>query len=244
MQIKGFIENSLLEWEGWISSVLFLPGCNLRCRYCHAAHLIIRPNQLESVPLEQVMACWNRQRGWIDGVVISGGEPTLHGDELVQLIRRIRTIPQKVLVQTNGTRPDWIETVLSQGLLDAIAMDLKAPLTSEDYRRVVQRDVDTERVRASIRLIMESGIPHEFRITVVPTLIGEDELRRMAPALEGAQKVAIQNFKPDLCLSKKLRSISPYMPEELDKFGEILSSCAKRCIIQGRERGLVAGGKR
>ena len=106
MDIKGFIETSLIEWEGKIASVVFLPFCNMRCRYCHAAHLVNHSSHMESIPRIAVLAYLWRQTGWIDGVVITGGEPTLHGEELIALIRQVREIPLQVMIETNGTQPD------------------------------------------------------------------------------------------------------------------------------------------
>ena len=236
MEIKGFIENSLNEWDGQIASVIFLPGCNLRCKYCHAAHLIINPEQLETIPTEQVMDGLRRQKGWVDGVAITGGEPTLHEEELLDLIRTIRSLPMKVMVETNGTRPQWVGRLLSDGLLDAISMDVKAPLTSEDYERVTGKPIEPDLIRASIRHIIESGVAHEFRITVVPGLVDAEDVLRMAPALAKAARVAIQNFKPELCLNPKLRKVRPYTPDQLDAFRGLFEGLARECVVRGRQR--------
>jgi pyruvate formate lyase activating enzyme len=237
MEIKGFIESSLLEWEGKIASVVFLPNCNLRCPYCHASHLIIHPERLESLDLGRILDYMRGQRGWLDGVVISGGEPTLHGDELLDLIREFRAVPLQVMVETNGTRPDWVERLIQGGFVDAIAMDTKAPLTPSDYERVAGVPVKVEDVRRSLLLIKESGLPHEFRITLVPGLVGRDELERMLPDLTGAQQVALQNFRPDLCLSEALRSVTPYAPDELESFVGLLSPAVGRVVLRGRDHG-------
>ena len=240
MDIKGFIETSLIEWEGKIASVIFLPFCNMRCRYCHAAHLAVHSGHLESIPRTVVLAYLWRQKGWIDGVVISGGEPTLHGDELFELIRQIREIPLAVMIETNGTQPDCIERLLDEGLLDAIAMDVKAPLTREDYERVARMPVNVEDIRRSIELIMASGIPHEFRITLAPGVVGREELERMAPVLRGAQKVALQNFRPDHCLDPRLGQVMPYSADELDEFERIMAPAVQTCIARGRDRAALA----
>jgi len=242
MEIKGFIESSLNEWEGQIASVIFLPYCNLRCRYCHAAHLIIHPERLETVPTEQILRYLERQIGWIDGVAITGGEPTLHEDELLALIERIKAVPLKVMIETNGTRPAWVGRLLCGGFVDAISMDVKAPLTREDYERVTGKRIEPELVRSSIRQIVESGVPHEFRITVVPGLIDRRELERMAPELRGAEKIAIQNFQPDHCLDQALRNVTSYLPHELDDLEEVFAGIAGRCVVRGRERAVASQG--
>ena len=241
MEIKGFIENSLIEWEGKISCVIFLPLCNLRCRYCHAAHLL-EPTHLESISRRQVLDCIRRHAGWVDGAVITGGEPTLHREELIELISDVRATGVETMLETNGTRPDWIERLICEGWVDAIAMDVKAPLTQEAYRRITGREVRIEDIRASIGCIMQSGVAHEFRITVVPGLVGAEEVALIAPELKGARAIAVQNFQPDSCLDPALRNVMPYLPEEMDSFERILSETGARVVVRGRERGVAARG--
>ena len=237
MEIKGFVENSLIEWEGKISCVIFLPLCNLRCRYCHAAHLL-NPVHLESVPLDQVRDCMRRHKGWLDGAVLTGGEPTLHGEELLDLIRDIRATGLQVMVETNGTRPEWVRRLISEKWIDAVSMDVKAPFDAESYRAVTGRPVEIADLRSSIECIIGSGIPHEFRITVVPGLVGPQEVELIAPELRGAEVVALQNFKPDFCLDAALRKVRPFAPEEMDSLAGILSGVAKKVVVRGRERAL------
>jgi len=239
MEIKGFIENSLLEWEGKLSCVLFLPFCNLRCRYCHAVHLL-EPTELESIPREQILAFMRRQKGWLDGAAITGGEPTLHGEHLLELISEIRDTGLDVMVETNGTRPEWVERLIYDGWVQTIAMDVKAPLEADAYRKVTCRDVPVEDIRASISAIKESTLPHEFRITLVPGLVGLEEIKRMAPELEGAAAVALQNFQPEHCLDPSLHEVSPYLPEDMDAMAAALEGVPQRVIVRGRERGVIA----
>ena len=239
MEIKGFIENSLLEWEGKLSCVLFLPLCNLRCRYCHASHLL-EANLLESISRQQILSYIKRQEGWLDGAVISGGEPTLHGEELLGLLTDIRNAGPAIMVETNGTLPQWVERLVSEAWVDAIAMDVKAPLTADAYRAVTRRDVDVEAVRASIRAIKRSGLPHEFRITLVPGLVGRAELEAILPDLEGARQIALQNFKPDLCLSEPLRHVTPFTADELKGMAALAAAGGARVVLRGRDHAAVA----
>jgi pyruvate formate lyase activating enzyme len=239
MDIKGFIETSLIEWDGKIASVVFLPFCNMRCRYCHAAHLVNNSGHMESIPRTAVLAYLWRQTGWLDGVVITGGEPTVHGEELFALIRQVREIPLQVMIETNGTEPDCIAYLLEEGLLDAIAMDVKAPLTYPDYERVCGMPVRVESVRRSIELIKSSGLPYEFRITLVPGLVGAEELQRMAPELAGARRVALQSFRPEHCLDSALCQVMPYSADELDEFQRLLRPHVQECIVRGRDRAVA-----
>jgi len=195
---------------------------------------------MESIPRTAVLAYLWRQTGWLDGVVLSGGEPTLHGEELVALIHQVREIPLEVMLETNGTDPGCIERLFDQGLLDAIAMDVKAPLTYPDYERVTGMPIRVEDVRRSVELIMGSGVPYEFRITLAPGLVGADELRRMAPELAGARRVALQNFRPEHCLDPALCDVMPYSADEMDAFARILRPHVQECIVRGRDRAVAA----
>ena len=241
MDIKGFIESSLLEWEGRLASVAFVQGCNLRCRYCHAGDLL-RPGALPTVPREQVLGYLRRQSGWIDGLAITGGEPTLHGQGLLDFIAEVRALDVEVMVETNGTQPDWVERLISEGWVQALAMDVKAPLTVDDYRRITNCEVNVDDVRRSIRRIIDSHIPHEFRCTVVPGLIGREDLDRIAAELVGADTVALQNFEPAHCLDPALHSVEPYMPEEMDELAQAFQAVAGRVLTRGRERALALRG--
>ncbi|MHC5033517.1 MAG: anaerobic ribonucleoside-triphosphate reductase activating protein [Planctomycetota bacterium] len=243
MEIKGFIRSSLLEWEGKIASVLFVPGCNLRCRYCHAGHLIHHPERLESLSREQVLDYMRAQGEWLDGAVITGGEPTLHGEELLELIDEIRAVPLDVMVETNGTRPEWVGRLVTGGYVQAMSMDVKAPLTREDYERVAGVEVDVKDIAHSLQIIRQSGLPYELRITLVPGLVGRDELERMVGDLRGAKQVALQNFKPDLCIHEPLRQVTPYSVEELETFRQILAPAVERVVVRGQDHAAIAASK-
>jgi pyruvate formate lyase activating enzyme len=142
------------------------------------------------------------------------------------------------MIETNGTRPEVLGRLVRDGLLDAVAMDVKAPLKPGAYKRVTNADIDIEDIRASIRLILDSGIEHEFRTTVVPGLVGEEELAQIGPEIEGAQAIALQNVKPDLCLEEELRAIKAYSPDDMDRMARLMEPYAKRVIVRGREHGL------
>lgn len=125
--IKGFIETSFLDWRGLISAVLFLPGCNFACPYCHNFTLVSDPDSLMSLPLDSVLDRLRPFVGWIDGVVVSGGEPTLHPG-LEELLGLIHQEGFQVKLDTNGYRPEVVKRVVEAGLVDMVAMDVKAPL--------------------------------------------------------------------------------------------------------------------
>lgn len=230
--IKGFIETSLIEWEGMLASILFLPGCNFRCSYCHSPHLVYSSEDMETIPLEVIMESLRKRRGWIDGVVISGGEPTLQKG-LKELIRQLKALGLKVKLDTNGSNPNILAELLEEGLLDCIAMDVKAPLREEEYGKAAGGPCDVEALRRSIRIILQSGIEHEFRTTVCPGLLAEDGIGEIARDVRGTKRYVLQSFRPNNCLDPDMLEVKPYPAETLKKFREIVQYHLGHCSIRG-----------
>ncbi len=213
--LKGFIETSFLDWRGLISAVLFLPGCNFACPYCHNYTLVSDPDSLMTLPLDGVLDRLRPFVGWIDGVVVSGGEPTLHPG-LERLLGEIKQAGFRVKLDTNGYRPRVLARVVEQGLADMVAMDLKAPLEPLAYRRSCGRAVEVEPVAESLEFLKASGVAHEFRSTVCPAWHGRAELERMAASLEGCQAWTLQAMNPATAWNQEaLQGSGVYTAEEL-----------------------------
>jgi len=229
--IRGFIENTLIDWEGKIACEVFLPTCNLRCPICHAAHLVTDSGELESIPVSTVADCLGRHQGWIDGVVISGGEPTLHAN-LDAMIEEFRSHGAMVKLDTNGTRPEVLESLLERKLLDAISMDVKAPFDGR-YYQAAGCECDIDAIRRSTQIIMRSNIEYEFRTTVCPTFTGLDELRDIAAAIRGAKKHILQQFRPGDCLDPAMNDVKPYPRETLRDFAAEIRDYVALCIVRG-----------
>ena len=132
--IKGFLETSFVDWPGQVAAVVFLPRCNFRCPYCHNHGLVLHPEGLQSWSLEGILDHLDGYRDWVDGVCVSGGEPTIHPG-LPDLLGALRDSGWATKIDTNGARPDVVAGLLDAGLLDALALDLKAPLEPIPYRR-------------------------------------------------------------------------------------------------------------
>jgi pyruvate formate lyase activating enzyme len=221
LEIKGFLDVSFVDWDGKLSSVIFLPTCNFRCPFCHNLNLVLHPEELDTIPFEYVIGQLKKQRGWIDGVCITGGEPTLHSD-LPELCSRLKKMGFLVKVDTNGTNPAMLKELLDQGLVDYIAMDMKAPLTEKKYSKAtcVKTEESLEKVKESIKLLLGSNIDYEFRTTVVPSLHDEDDIKQICLNLRGCRKYVLQKF--DVSLGKT--TIDPTFmsksltEEEMQKF--------------------------
>lgn len=205
--IKGFVEFSFLDWPGRISGVVFVGGCNFRCPYCQNHPLVLRPGELPDVPLGEVLR--RLEPGWIDGVVISGGEPLIC-PELPNLCRAFRRAGFRVKLETNGSRPAMLERLLAEGLVDAVSMDIKAPLEEEPYARAAGVRVDLEAIRRSLRMLQASAVEHDFRLTVVPGIHSERDVRAVAELLRGDGPLVLQDFSPHDPLDPRLRELRPY----------------------------------
>ena len=211
--IKGFLETSFVDWPGKIASVLFLPHCNFRCPYCHNYELVTDPGQFPTVPFDNILETLRYYRGWIDGVCITGGEPTLL-PSLPELITRIRQERMLVKLDTNGSHPRVLKSLINAHLVDYVAMDVKAPLDRASYERCSGATVDLADIVESVNLLKASRLPYEFRITVAPAFLGEEDLIRLAHQLKGARKLTLQHFSPVHTLDPCCRTIAPY-PENL-----------------------------
>jgi pyruvate formate lyase activating enzyme len=222
--IKGFIETSFLDWKGLVSSVLFLPRCNFRCPYCHNFELASTPEAYQDLPFEHIKERLAQFKGWIDGVVVSGGEPTLH-PELPALLAALKAEGFKVKLDTNGHKTQVLRDILGDNLVDLVAMDLKAPLEPLAYRRAAGRTVDLERIAASIELLKGCGVDHEFRSTIWPAWHGEAELSAMAQTLKGCQAWSLQALNPDSAWNRQaLGKGRAYSAEEVDRLQKDLAN--------------------
>jgi pyruvate formate lyase activating enzyme len=209
MEIKGFLETSFLDWPGSIASVIFLAGCNFRCPFCHNHGLVTNHDAYPSLSWSDIKARLSRFRGWIDGVVITGGEPTL-SPGLADLIEDIKAAGFGVKLDTNGSRPEVIRDLMDRELLDHVAMDVKGPLDDVSYARAAGRTGFLQPVRDSLELLAKSGLPYTLRTTVVPHLHTEQDIFRMAEQLKNVPVWVLQNFKPDNALDSSFRCFSAW----------------------------------
>jgi pyruvate formate lyase activating enzyme len=233
-QIKGFVQNSLLDWPGKISSIIFLPGCNFRCPFCHAAHLVVRPNELESIPFESIERFLKERRGWIDGVIISGGEPTISAD-LPELVDALRNLGFPVKLDTNGSNPEVLQNLVKTGAIRAVSMDVKAPL-DERYARLAGVPVDLGAIRRSIDFLLSGAVSdYEFRTTVAQGLLDDDDILR---TLQGAKAYVLQNFQPVDCIDRKMIDHKTLDPEGLKELAARAAAYVEHCWVRGFEEAL------
>ncbi len=227
VEIKGIEKFSSRDFPGHISSTVFLGGCTFRCPYCHNADLVLRPETIPSLAADFFLSYLDGRQGWLEAVCFSGGEPLLHED-IEDLIRVVRERSLLVKLDTNGSFPDRLEALLGLGLLDRVALDVKAPL--ERYREVTRSTVDLEKIVRSVELVRDSGPDHTFRTTVVPGLVGKDDVVRIGEWLDGAARYVIQPFVPQTTIDPAYLEIKPFGRAELEAiaaaarpyFGEVV----------------------
>ncbi len=231
MRIGGLEKCSLIDYAPHISCVVFTKGCNFHCPYCHNPELVSPDDTGETLPETEVFAFLEQRRNYLDGVVISGGEPTLQPD-LPEFCRQVKSMGYFVKLDTNGTRPDVLRHLLSKNRLDYIAMDIKTD--PEHYAPLIAADCDPAVIRESIRLVLNSGIRHEFRTTCVKPLINETVLRTIAGLVNGAWMYALQKPQTRSVLSPAFfNGINRNLEDnEFSAFQSILSESVHRCIIR------------
>lgn len=191
MQIGGLIKLSLIDYPGKTAAVVFCQGCNFRCPYCHNKELVIPACFGAPIPEQEIISFLVKRKGLLEGVVVSGGEPTLQKD-IVSFIRKIKSFGFSVKLDTNGSRPDVLEEVIAGKWVDFIAMDIKAPL--ERYQQIAGVEVEAVLIRKSIEMIKGSGIAHQFRTTVVKALVNHEDFPAIRDLVEGTQSYVLQSF--------------------------------------------------
>jgi pyruvate formate lyase activating enzyme len=200
--IKGFLET------------FFLGGCNFRCPFCHNAELVLAPHLVPSIALADVLERLRPLRGWVDGVVVSGGEPTL-SPRLPELLGRLRGAGFEIKIDTNGSRPEVLAKLVARRLVQAVEMDIKAPLEPGAYARLTGVPARVELIRASLDLIRLSGLPHRFRTTYVPGLLDAAAMGRLRRSLPEESPFVVQAFDPRRVLDPALRDRPVPSPDEL-----------------------------
>ncbi len=222
------IETSLIDWEGKIVSTLYLPSCNFRCPYCYNCDLILHPENFPDISQREIDNYLLERKDFIDGICMSGGEPTLYPD-LSAYFKGIKDKDFLIKLDTNGTNPKLIEKLLNLGLVDYIAMDIKSSLDFKNYSKAagIKDKIMLEKVKDSIELIMNSKIDYEFRTTVVPLLHSDETIMEIARYITGAKKYVLQNFSPlEKTLEPSFQKIKPYSDEKMQE----LSGKAKKYV--------------
>lgn len=227
MRIGGLQQCSLIDYPGHICAIVFTIGCNFRCPYCHNPELVDETAQ--ELSIDAFFAFLKKRVGQLDAVSITGGEPTMH-DDLIDFIRDIKALGFKVKLDSNGTHPDALVPIFEAGLVDYVAMDIKAPFNK--YASGIGRPVDVDAIKRSVKLIKDSGIDYEFRTTVVKSLLSPEDIEHIGKDIAGAKNYYLQKFIPTKLLNPGFRRKTTYSDEEFVQFQNVVSQYVAYCGIR------------
>ena len=230
VEIKGLEKFAPKDFPGYISSTIFVGGCNFRCPYCHNSDLVLRAASLPSFPLDYFLSFLDSRRGWLEGICVTGGEPLLHED-LEVLLSIIKDRNLLVKVDTNGSFPFRLEKLIDKGLVDSVAMDIKN--SWEKYEQTAGVKVKISDIKKSIDIIRNSGLDYIFRTTVVPGLVEEDDIRKIGQMLKGSKAFQIQQFESNNTLDKLYIKKQPYSNQEIEAMTKIAQTYFEKVKVEG-----------
>jgi pyruvate formate lyase activating enzyme len=226
--VAGWVKNSFIDFPGTVSTVLFFSGCNLRCPYCHNPELIGNDDQPE-IPLREIQEFLQKRKGRISGVVLSGGEPTMH-HSAQNIATIVRSMGYSVKLDTNGMLPEKIEAIAP----DYLALDVKT--IPANYAKMLKaRYVDVkEKLAKSIVIVKAMNENAEIRITIAPDIVNKKIIEELALMLSGIKKVYLQPMKTTTpLLNPSMSKMPPVAKEEIEKYRAIVSQFVERCEIRG-----------
>jgi pyruvate formate lyase activating enzyme len=231
MNIRGIYKTSLIDFPGKISTVFFSGGCNLRCRFCHNPDLAGNWEDLDLSSNEEALDLLKKRKKIVDGVTISGGEPTLSRN-IDSFLEKIKELQLAVKLDSNGLQPHVLERLIKKNLLDYAAIDIKT--SPEKYQFVTDSDADFNRIIESIDIVRAGGIDYEARTTCVPAYVTMEDLASIRDSIGPVKKYFLQQFQRDVrLLDRTWEIIEPYPPETLRLFREFILTFADRCEIRG-----------
>ena len=233
MQIHGLNKTTLLDYPGHVAATVFCGGCNFRCPFCHNSELVLNPASQPAIPAREVLDFLAKRKGILQGVCITGGEPTLQQD-LAEFIYHIKDLGYLVKLDTNGYRPEVIKNLVEGHLLDYIAMDVKSGPSG--YAKAtgyseLSKEGSFKNIRESIDFIMSCGVKYEFRTTAVKGLHEEKDFREIGPFLQGCKAYFLQSYKDSENVMQP--GFSSFTREELEKFVSLVRPFVEQVELRG-----------
>jgi pyruvate formate lyase activating enzyme len=228
MNVQGFQKVTLLDFPGKLACTVFCGGCNLRCPFCHNASLVETPLAEENGETD-LFSYLEKRKGLLEGVCVTGGEPLLQPD-LSQTLKKIRAMGFAVKLDTNGSLPQRLASILKDGLVDYVAMDVKS--SPEGYDRATGTELGFAPFAESIRMLRESGVPHEFRTTAVRGIHREEDFRQIGEYLTGCERYFLQGFVDSGSVLGQ--NVSAFSPEEMKRFLSVLRQWIPSAALRGQ----------
>ena len=231
--IRAMIETSLIDWDGKLTTVLFFDKCNFMCPFCQNWDLILHPEKYPAIQWQDIEKKLTSRENWIDGVVLTGGEPLCYHDEVVDLATKIKTLGMLVKLDTNGAYPKKLQKLIDEKMVDYVALDVKAPL-DERYSIATGRKISAEIIRKSIDILKTEKVDYEFRTTCVPRLIDESAIETIGESVKGARLWVLQQYLPENAYEQEFRGLPQVTESQMKNLLRIASKYVKSVKWRGQ----------
>lgn len=240
MILGGLQKTTLIDYPGKIAATVFTSGCSFRCPWCYSSELVL-PEKIKFQPEiseKDFFKFLKEKQGLLEGVVVCGGEPTLHKD-LPKFVKKIKSLGYLVKLDTNGSNPAMLQKLISEKLIDYAAMDIKAPLAlkskfqNSKYEKAAGVKVDLGAIKKSVEIIKNSGIDCEFRTTVVPGIHSKEDIIQIAREISPAKKYCLQNFRPEKTINPNFEKIKSHQREFLLEAKKAVLPFFDICEVRG-----------
>lgn len=228
MEIKGLQKTTLLDYPGKVACTVFTGGCNFRCPFCHNGSLVLSPDTVDNFDEQEFFNYIEKRKGILDGVCITGGEPLMQKD-IVDFIRKIKSIGLSVKLDTNGTFPETLKKLIDEGLVDYVAMDIKN--SKENYALTCGIKNFPQNIEKSIDILMSGKVPYEFRTTVVKELHSKEDMEAIAKRISGASAYYLQSFTDSGDIIAE--GYSAHSPDTMQELLDIVTTYVPTAKLRG-----------
>ena len=231
MNIRGLYKTSLVDYPGKITSTIFLGGCNLRCGYCHNPDLALNSSVLERIEEEEVLTFLKKRKGLIDGITVSGGEPTIEKG-LIPFLEKVKSLKLLVKIDTNGFFPHIISACIENKLIDYAAVDIKT--SPEKYPSLTGMNLSFDAILSTLNILRGSDTEHELRTTCVPGFVTVDDIKRIGESIGPVKKYYLQQFvNTNTLLDSEIETLTPYSIDYLYELKGEAEKFSSFCGIRG-----------
>ncbi|MBN3037224.1 MAG: anaerobic ribonucleoside-triphosphate reductase activating protein [Candidatus Diapherotrites archaeon] len=232
MEFYGFNKVSLIDYPGKVAAVLFTGGCNFRCPYCQNKDLVLHWKKLPKHPEKEVLGYLKKRKRWVDGIVVTGGEPLMWRD-LGAFLKKVKKLGLSVKLDTNGSDPQHLQELMKKRLVDYVALDVKTALAWGKYRKLVNDKQLFENVVKTISILLnQKRVDYEFRTTFAPGIVSKEDVLSLAKQLRGAKAYYLQQFIPRNCLNPQYNKVKPLPDDELKAMADSMKAFYKKVGIR------------